>query len=895
MAKKKYFSSVTTLCFCLVIWAGQIFGFFDLPEGMIYDFLVQVTPAQQHATEDIIILKVDDALFSEGDAVWLHLLTSLKAMQPKAIVFPLLPPHGSETFYAAAEKSDNVFFARQLTQEKKKIQLDPLPAQALGRDLQIGLLAMPPTSYGVHRQYEAGYITSEGPLPSIVSSLSAWINNHPQNLENTEPFLINFFRSSPALPSLSFARLLAGEITPDLLHNRIVLISLSFPLHSHGFQTPINLGEESMSLIEYTGYALETFLEGKEPIPAGPWLTLTLLCLTGLCTFFAFQYLSTLYHLLYTVTILAALLLCSWSAVRFFQFWSPVAALLLLQMALFLVIPLVRLKEREQFTQNILLEHSAALRKNFFPERLTGTDEYWSHVINMINQTLHLHRSIFLETVEGDHRVREVIALHCSIEEIAERRRDYQRTPYLTALAEGVPISVSGYLAAGPDDEEQFLVPLKTADQVLGFWAFGVCSLDKTERKILLETVQMFAGKISMALLEQKEFLQLDRLQHRGMGRFFGSQAVDAVSTQLDQMILLTKRRMQALEILINALSTATVLYDSFGRLIQINTRMSELLRDLEGVNGGNCSSLDLGVCLTGKSMEEIRRLLSQVVIEKKNIRLPAKLGSDAGTFELIIHPVSLEVEATKSNTSNASSFQIRGILFELLDISNLQDAWHLQEELFEQTNFHLHQDLEQMLAAEKVLKQDNLETSRKSEALSLLHRSREDMQTFVEDIDSFVTDSLLTEHPDIFPVNPEILLRETGRALKQETEQHRVTWSINAEEHVELVYAGPDMLKELLTALVKVLLDDAAPDTILSADFFLHEHAVLCTLSNTGYGMPDATFQQYLFDQEAARSEAFTKIHQTLPELERWGACLCGTSTIGHGIRFELMLRRFH
>ncbi len=756
MASKNYFSAVTTLCFCLAIWVGHFFGFFNLPEGMIYDFLVQVTPAQQQATEDIIILEVDDAPLREGDDLWPHLLTTLKAMQPRAIVFPFLPPHGSEKFYAAAEKSDTIFFARQLTQEEGENQLEPLPAQALDRNLQIGLLAMPPTSYGVHRQYEIGYATEEGPLPSLVSILSAQLGNRLPDPKSTASFLINFFHCSPTLPSLSFVRLLTGEITPDLLRNKIILISLSFPLHSHGFQTPINLGEESMSLVEYTGYALETFLEGKEPIPTGPWLTLALLCLTGLCTFFAFQYLPPLYHLLYTAAILAALLLCSWATVRFFQIWPPVAALLLLQTVLFLAIPLIRLKEREQFIQNILLEHSAALRKHFFPERLTGTDEYWSHIINMVNQALHLHRSIFLETVEGDHRVREVIALHCSIEEIVEQRRDYQRTPYLTALAEGGPVSVSSYLATGPDDEEQFLVPLKTADQVLGFWAFGVCSLDKTERKTLLETVQMFAGKISMALLEQKEFLQLDRVQHRGMGRFFSSQAVDAVSTQLDQMILLTKRRMQALETLINALNTATVLYDSFGRLIQINSRMSELLRDIEGVNGGNCSSLDLGVCLTGKSMEETRGLLSRVVIEKKNIRLPAKLGTDDCAFELIIHPVTLETESTKSNTS---PFQILGILFELLDISNLQQAWHLQEELFEQTNFHLHQDLEQMLAAEELLKQDNLETSRKTEALSLLHRSRQDMQTFVEDIDSFVTDNLLTEHPDIFPVNPATLL----------------------------------------------------------------------------------------------------------------------------------------
>ncbi|MCI5126674.1 MAG: CHASE2 domain-containing protein [Candidatus Electrothrix sp. AR5] len=449
MANKNYFSAVTTLCFCLAIWAGQILGLFDLPEGMIYDFLVQITPAQQQATEDIIILEVDDAPLREGDDLWPHLLTTLKAMQPRAVVFPFLPSHGSEKFYAAAEKADNIFFARQLTQEKKKIQLEPLPAQALDHNLQIGLLALPPTSYGVHRQYEIGYATEEGPLPSLVSILSARLGNRLPDPKNTASFLINFFHCSPTLPTLSFARLLAGEITSDMLRNKIILISLSFTLHSHGFQTPINLGEENMSL-EYTGYALETFLEGKEPIPTGPWLTLALLCLTGLCTFFVFQYLPPLYHLLYTLAILAALLLCSWAIVRSFQIWPPVAALLLLQAALFLVVPLIRLKEREQFTQNILLEHSAALRKHFFPERLTGTDEYWSHVINMINQTLHLHRSIFLETIEGDHRVREVIALHCSIEEIAERRRDYQRTPYLTALAEGGPAGGILSVLAGP-------------------------------------------------------------------------------------------------------------------------------------------------------------------------------------------------------------------------------------------------------------------------------------------------------------------------------------------------------------------------------------------------------------------------------------------------------------
>jgi len=87
------------------------------------------------------------------------------------------------------------------------------------------------------------------------------------------------------------------------------------------------------------------------------------------------------------------------------------------------------------------LRRMARLQDYMLPPDFYKLDEHWGQVITFVDQTLNLNRVIFLEKVEGDHRVREVQALRCSLDDIDERRRDFERVPYSDAIAEGGPSS----------------------------------------------------------------------------------------------------------------------------------------------------------------------------------------------------------------------------------------------------------------------------------------------------------------------------------------------------------------------------------------------------------------------------------------------------------------------
>ena len=136
-----------------------------------------------------------------------------------------------------------------------------------------------------------------------------------------------------------------------------------------------------------------------------------------------------------------------------------------------------KLMRDDQEMRRIVLQQMARLQEYILPPDFYELDEHWAQVISFIDQTLNLNRVIFLEKVKGDHRVREVQALRCSLQDIDERRRDYERVPYSDAIAEGGPVRLERRLFfKGPGDgsAEQYLVPLVFGGEVQGFWAFDV-------------------------------------------------------------------------------------------------------------------------------------------------------------------------------------------------------------------------------------------------------------------------------------------------------------------------------------------------------------------------------------------------------------------------------------
>ena len=109
--------------------------------------------------------------------------------------------------------------------------------------------------------------------------------------------------------------------------------------------------------------------------------------------------------------------------------------------ALLTAIPLHRISE-QNVIDTLRLDILSQLKSKKTPHSFYQIDDPWNHIIVFINQHLLLNRSILLERVDNDHRVREIKSLGCSISDIAELRRDYTRYPYDKSLQQQIPFNL---------------------------------------------------------------------------------------------------------------------------------------------------------------------------------------------------------------------------------------------------------------------------------------------------------------------------------------------------------------------------------------------------------------------------------------------------------------------
>ena len=107
----------------------------------------------------------------------------------------------------------------------------------------------------------------------------------------------------------------------------------------------------------------------------------------------------------------------------------------------------------------------------FIPQSFIEQASPWDPIIQLISQQLDLEKSIFLARKEDDHRVVEIRAINCNLDDIQEMRRDYKRTPYSKALKSlGVVQITRPFFTHIKEGEIEFMAPLVYAGAKIKFF-----------------------------------------------------------------------------------------------------------------------------------------------------------------------------------------------------------------------------------------------------------------------------------------------------------------------------------------------------------------------------------------------------------------------------------------
>lgn len=873
-----------------LVWLLSLAGLLDAFSGGAYDGLMRLNARLRREAARVVLVELDPQQ-ALGEPVYRRMLDLLDSLGARKVAFTFLPADVSPAFYAEAVRR-GVVFGRPVVPDPDDPDLRRLADPPAGVELpdgSFGLVAAPPGSGGVHRRAHAHLSVGPRRYPALEIA-AAEGSGAARPPAAVDAYLVYFSGGPGSLPAASLERLLSGALVSELVQGRTALVGpVLAPAHP-GLHTPTTSDAQTMSLLEVQGHALDTLLSGRIPRKLGALAALLVLMVLTLPTLLLYQRLEVRLASWLTLGLLALHALLAALLFSSLRVFLPVVELMLAQGLLFLL----ALRGKALLTSlaiDSLLQHlSARLRERLWPTSFYVSPEHWSQVINMVNQTLDLNRVIFLERVEADHRVREIKALNCSLEDIDEKRRDYERTPYSTAIEAQRPIRVKGYLKRLETDEEQYLAPLAFAGEILGFWAFGV-EPDKAAAIPLFDSVvRDFGDQISELLYHRQRVLK-EQSAGSLLLRLMRLQRELELYRALSRTMALVERRLGRVESLLDDLSTAAIMYDLFGRVLEANTRMLDLLR-VEGLAPYTMTALDLVAALTGHGPAQCRRFLRQVIIEKAPVSLPVAL---AGGRSFALSLRALQARDRQGDPDEAAPFQLTGILCELVDTTSLSRLYDVKTHLMQRLGVQLRSDLAALELSASRLATRELPEQEGREAASSVHERVVAALATIDECRQYLDRDSDSAGAERFPVDPCTPLERALEGLQPSARARGLTIERVQPKVLSPVFASPTRLQDVFGSVLGHLAEDALGGTPMRIQVQEDTSWVTFSFGNRGFGMPNERFQAWLFSDEDGGSDAARKLRTAIRWVRDWGGAVEAESEVGSGTRIRLRFQRFN
>lgn len=889
----RYIAVYTGIATVLLVWSLSLAGVFIFPNNILYDTFVRLSPDSRRDSGHILLVEVDHDLQYTGDGVWLNLLHRLDEAGAAQILFSFPPPGVTGKFYDRATALGHVVFGRRQLDEPENgtdPQFIPVPFPAREKNIPAAPYSLPPDHYGIHRMEEAWFTIDGLRTPGFL--VKAALARGRTDVPADDLFLVNFMSTATTLPHVSFIDIVSGNIVPELIHGRSVIIGAGKGKHSPGFQTPIHAGSRSLSLAAYNGYALDTLLTGKAIGRSRPLVTLLLIMGVTLLGLTSYTLLSGTLAMVTSGAFLLVSFAITWGTLAYLRFRLPLFEIIFTQGIVIIFIFLRSYISKSAMLKKMILVRSTRMKDHFLSSGFHESTDYWTRVINMVNQALNLERAIFLEKVRNDHRVKEIIALNTSLNDIAERRRDYERPPYITAIEENRPIAVKRFFKSAADADRQFLVPLVFDGRVQGFWAFVMVAAHEKDMETLLPTIRRFAVEIAEILYKRGRW----RIARAGRKSVFKKmlrlEARENLYREVNNTIRMLGRRLSVLDLMFNAMESAVILYDTFGQVTHANEGMIRILKEMNIQAPLKMSALDLAVKLTDRPMVEMRNLLSRIIVSHDSANLPVEIPEQKRSYMLTIRPLVGGDETFVKD--EAYPFALHGILFEMNDVTEIKDFSTMKSDYFQHGNHRLKEGVESISNACMLLEDDDMAGTDKKEIVDDLQMKKTDILNFINEMNDYMGKDVFSQKQQVFPVSVMKIIHDVMDGLKEETRRRRITFSVTPEIESNLALAGPGELKKLFTALFDVLMQDAYEESEIHVDAQSYPDHAVYILHNAGYGMPDEDFQRYLSSARLTDDNTFKALHDLLPSLERWEGNLSGKSGVGEGILFHLHLKGF-
>ncbi|MCF2857854.1 hypothetical protein L1286_10255 [Pseudoalteromonas sp. SMS1] len=476
--------------------------------------------------------------------------------------------------------------------------------------------------------------------------------------------LLDFSLSPAALTKFNASRLLEGDIFDAQIKGRLVLVSqkqLDFALQIRA--PKINIFNDPVYLHAYIADNLiENNLVTQMSLLQSSLLQLALLALLLI----TYQRCSFNIALMIAGAVVIVSLLVAYLGVLWIDYFLPIGQIIFTTVVTLLWVFFARKWVEEIELNDIITNVQQRMMGRYLPQAFSAQTSPWDAIITLVNQQLALKRSIFLARTEGDHRLHEIRAINCSLSDIHEMRRDYERPPYSDAIKAFGAIHITRpFFNDLSESEAQYVVPLMYAGDIRGFWAMTVEPNDYFDEERFVQNVNRFANQIGELLFHFRIYENQQKANTSALTRVLTLALQKPLSQQVKSSIGDMEQKLSTLEHVFNQIHTAAIMFNLFGQVVQTNQKIEEIAKHNE-MSLFEMTALDLLERVTHLDNEKAKGKLRYITLQQGELYMPAQLGQ--ATFILSIR----SLKASRTTSSIGEPFEVGGILFEFIDISYL-------------------------------------------------------------------------------------------------------------------------------------------------------------------------------------------------------------------------------
>lgn len=870
-------------------WFLHQVGWLAAWDGMFYDRALSWTMHWRNPKPKVVLLQVArEGHWSTPEAIrTLNLLDDLGA---RAIVFDFVPFQYSREFFQRSAELKKVAFGRELRPDPNDpdtLKLDDWPEAARDFELPWGVVYLPPSVRGAYRSQARSVAAGWDTLPTLESRVANWLNRDSPGPPLAGSFLINFVGGPGSIPNASLSRALSGELIPEMVRGRVVLVGRNDRLL--GLETPVSGDADRMSFLEFQGNALQTLLDGTAVQPLSwPW-ALSLLAGMSVTSALLHQRVNSLAGARLVLGILAASAAGAVAGLWFFRLWIPFGSVVLAQAGQFALTLMFKTRMTNRALNQMRLHALNQIKERICPPDVVASPEYWDHLAAMINQTLEVQRMLFLERVPRTQQLIEAKAVHCRFEDLREKERTLDAGVFAQAVAKGCPVCIPGLLEEAATSQLEYVCPLTFAGEVLGIWVLGM----ETTKAATIPDLDLVLSKFSQQiarLLYHKQRATAKRSLPARMRAWFSKEKEDQAYRELRSTVDILEQHYDVLEGVLNQIGTAMIVYDFFGRVLKANEPALALLR-AENFAPSRATALDFLRVVTGREESQIRHLLRNVLLENSPASMSVRLSSQGDRQYLLrVYPLSEE----HSTRSRRETLRVRGLVCELVETTTLSTLASLKGVVADRLGVELRDHLAAIEMSAALLEMDSFSPAERRSVLEAIHDKTKTCVQVISECQKYLGRSVDPYAVNCYPLDALEVLNRVCSAFGPKAAERRVTLQLEQPRLMDQVLASSADLERLFSASLELLLKDAAENTVLSVEVEDLSTTSRFRFSNCGFGIPNDRLQQTLTSSDAPASEEFRVLREALVWVGNWAGKLEITSDVGRGYSLAVQLRQF-